>query len=414
MAHRTWQSIRKTDAEVVESFRRVAKVMENPDAVRLRIHLYEGHSWQGEETLLTAESNAILSQVLKTNSSIVYQLTLLITAHISLLVIRPQDKPFDNITLNFDQNTDVERFLALVQAINLEFSQISAGATIERVLGSEIAHFYQSRDVALLRLEEIAQRTVGEANELRLKLIANNEDDRRKAEETYSKRQLLLDQSYAEQKKALEDKERELDEYRKTLDDRNSRHARRALRESLQQVLTLRDKEFRLTADTTKKRRPLHITFIALISFGVLYVGSNVYSVLSGGTDVFLTARLTVGVVGVVTAFIFYIRWLDFWFRQHADEEFRLKRMALDVDRASWVVETAMEWQQQNKDAIPPLLLQQLTHDLFSNAGQVANVRHPAEDFASLLGSASNVKLNLPGGSGEATFNKKDIQELTR
>jgi hypothetical protein len=50
-----------------------------------------------------------------------------------------------------------------------------------------------------------------------------------------------------------------------------------------------------------------------------------------------------------------------------ADEEFRLKRISLDVDRAIWVVETALEWQEQ-KQTIPPQLLEQLSRDLFATA----------------------------------------------
>lgn len=96
-----------------------------------------------------------------------------------------------------------------------------------------------------------------------------------------------------------------------------------------------------------------------------------------------------------MAALFVYIRWVDQWFRQHADEEFRLKRMSLDVDRASWVVETAMEWQAQNKAEIPPQLLEQLTRDLFMTSGQSTGVRHPAEDLANAVLAASSSPPNM-------------------
>jgi len=41
---------------------------------------------------------------------------------------------------------------------------------------------------------------------------------------------------------------------------------------------------------------------------------------------------------------IFFIRWQDRWYEAHANEEFRFKRLDLDVDGASWLVEMMLEW----------------------------------------------------------------------
>ena len=37
-------------------------------------------------------------------------------------------------------------------------------------------------------------------------------------------------------------------------------------------------------------------------------------------------ARVPLGVLGFGLTAVFYIRWNDRWFRQHADQEFRLQR----------------------------------------------------------------------------------------
>ena len=72
----------------------------------------------------------------------------------------------------------------------------------------------------------------------------------------------------------------------------------------------------------------------------------------------------------VITAFFagtvtFFISWNNRWFQQHAQEEFRLKRMELDIDRASWVVEMLFEWNETKDKPLPQGLIETLTKNLF-------------------------------------------------
>jgi hypothetical protein len=55
--------------------------------------------------------------------------------------------------------------------------------------------------------------------------------------------------------------------------------------------------------------------------------------------------------------------------RAHASAEFLLKQFELDIDRASWVVETAMEWHRDQQAEIPAPLLEGITRNLFSDRG---------------------------------------------
>ncbi|MBA2434065.1 MAG: hypothetical protein H0V54_03085 [Chthoniobacterales bacterium] len=117
---------------------------------------------------------------------------------------------------------------------------------------------------------------------------------------------------------------------------------------------------------------------------------------------------------GLIATIVFYIRWNDRWFRSHADEEFRLKRLDLDVDRASWVVEMALEWKDEEGKQIPSGLLDRLTTNLFKIDDPGEQVRHPTEDLASaLLGASSALKLQIPG-VGEASLNRKGIREFQK
>jgi hypothetical protein len=187
--------------------------------------------------------------------------------------------------------------------------------------------------------------------------------------------------------------------------------ARRQLRQDLQNVLKAHSEKFSLTKDTSRKRGIVHLLFGALILATAAYIGLTIVHTWAETYDWTTALRLAVGFAGLAAEFLLYIRWNDTWFRQHADEEFRLKRMSLDVDRASWVVETAMEWQHENKQPIPDQLLAQLTRELFARDDSAAPMKHPAEELAAVLAGASSLRVQLP--FGEATLDRKGIQKAT-
>jgi hypothetical protein len=104
----------------------------------------------------------------------------------------------------------------------------------------------------------------------------------------------------------------------------------------------------------------------------------------------------------IATAF-FYLRWLNRWFEQHAQAEFKLKQFQLDIERASWLVETALDWDAKQKNDLPKELLEGLSRNLFSFEDEkIDQVRHPVDELASaLMGTASKVKLNIGGNEVE-------------
>ena len=112
-----------------------------------------------------------------------------------------------------------------------------------------------------------------------------------------------------------------------------------------------------------------------------------------------------------VGALLFYIRWLNRWFEQHAAAEFLLKQFELDIDRASWVVETAMEWRRDQNAEVPAPLLEGITRNLFSDRGDSSETHSAADDLASaLVGNASQLKLRM--GENEVSFDRKGLAGL--
>jgi hypothetical protein len=119
--------------------------------------------------------------------------------------------------------------------------------------------------------------------------------------------------------------------------------------------------------------------------------------------------------IATAAAVIFYIRWNNAWFHQHANEEFRLKRLDLDIDRASWVVEMALEWKEEKGSEFPSGLADRLSRNLFVDDYQeTRHPKHPSEDLASaLLGASTSLSMKIPG-VGDAVLDRKGIKNFQK
>ena len=99
------------------------------------------------------------------------------------------------------------------------------------------------------------------------------------------------------------------------------------------------------------------------------------------------------------------------WFEQHAKAEFELRQFQLDIDRASWVVETSLEWKTILGSPIPTVLLESITNNLFVH--DEANKKEsatPVTDFTSaILGTSS--KMKIKSGNTELELDGKRINK---
>lgn len=91
-----------------------------------------------------------------------------------------------------------------------------------------------------------------------------------------------------------------------------------------------------------------------------------------------------------------------------------MKQFELDIDRANWVVETALEWKEKQDRSIPDALLGSISRNLFTKTERDEDAdMHPADYLASaILGRASNVNLKVPGG--EISLTGKDFKKLQK
>ena len=231
------------------------------------------------------------------------------------------------------------------------------------------------------------------------------ENEAKRTEELQGHKKMLGDE-HKTKVDAVSERERLLNDRIEEVDNRNNTHVRRELRRELLTEIQKRSEKFKLTEGTNKLRWPIHaacILGLLVIAAGAIFFAIQLASFSEPDSKVTIPfVVLAIKQVGLTLGFVglgfFYLRWLNRWFDQHAKAEFELKQFQLDIDRASWLVETALEWKAGEGNAIPDTLLTSLTRNLFSGGDreQSEQLKHPADMLASaLLGTASKAELKV-------------------
>ena len=309
---------------------------------------------------------------------------------------------------------DVSRALTAVQG---QFIPRNHAQAIERALGPELAEFYRLREAGLSRLEALTQRLVKDTHDYRMRLDAESAEQKRALDESFAEKSRALEATHEKRIAELKSREEDLDKIREDLDDRSARHARREQSRALQEKISARSENFTLTPSTQRKRTPVHIMFGTLLGLSAALIALSLLTPVTAteGAAFWLgLGRLPLGALGFALTAVFYIRWTDQWFRQHANQEFRLQQMALDVDRAGYATEMLMEWQEDKGGEMPAVMVDRLTAGLFTDQTAAPRVRHPSEDAtAALLKAASGVRVELPG-IGELTLTGRGVRSLDK
>ncbi len=325
---------------------------------------------------------------------------------------QPQDKSgiFDEIVLrqNNQGAIEPENSIEIVTIINRKLKAFDPKRS-PSANSSQQAEFDAIHISNLERLEALNENLVQSTHEYRLQLDSEFNDKAEKLESNAEELRRRLEAEYQEKELQLQLEIDALDKKRKALDDSSNTHARREIRRDILKEIKLRQTKFSLTEGTNKLRKPIAIAMIALISIFVVLGAVSVkefYDALQANElNVILITGIkqSIYTVGAIGSIIFMIRWMNRWFELHSQSEFELKRFELDMERASWLVETSLEWKDAKGTAIPPELLGSLSNNLFVNDNEKLDpLQHPVDQLASaLIGSASAVKLRAGDSSIE-------------
>jgi hypothetical protein len=114
--------------------------------------------------------------------------------------------------------------------------------------------------------------------------------------------------------------------------------------------------------------------------------------------DLLIRSLKPIGAIAVLLSICVYaIKWFGGWADRHASEEFRLKRLQLDLQRAHWFTELAFQWKDEFGEPIPAEVADKLAANLFVSDDHT----HESPTYESLatllLGGAKLVKLSPEG-----------------
>lgn len=416
----TLNIIKQPDSKIINA---ICKAAENTDW-KIRNCSFSpkmgGISFQGNIENLKQDSE--FKEILALNSELIQNFSFIFDPNFSISVGRIDNSNIDHISLNFASLPDEQRQKAyfFYSSIRESLRFVDSSKIITSALNEEIKKHYEIRETELSRLENISESIIDRTENFIRKKQEEFNSEKRKLEETYNAKGDLLYDEYKTNQKLLEEERKKLDLKLKEIDDRESKHVRRKIREDLKEELKKRSQKFELTEGTKKLRSPInYFCYVLLFLFGsgfIIYSYLSAIELLSSITNstqliALSIKQLTLGLAFGSTA-VFFIRWNNKWFEKHSNEEFRLKRHEIDLDRASWLVEMAFEWKTEKGTDIPIELINKLGKNLFEEDKIDEQPLHPSDQLASvILGAASGVSVKIPGGT-ELNLDRKGLNKL--
>jgi hypothetical protein len=250
--------------------------------------------------------------------------------------------------------------------------------------------------------------------------LAEDWDSRRKQlDEQYSQKQFELEERVRVQQEQVRSEQEAIDKLQKELDDRSNTHARRAIRGDLLKTVQGRQLDFTISSGTKRLRIPIHAIFIIILA---ATLGGAVWSLYAWGTTelqnwdykaVSSAIKTVVFTFGFLTTAGLYISWMNRWFDRHAEAQFHTKQFEIDINRASWAVEAALEWKGSQNEQMPEALMTGITKHLFENHVGESPDYSPMDALAtSILGAASNLSMKM--GGAELSLDRKGIKQIAK
>ncbi|HET6246909.1 MAG TPA: hypothetical protein VFE47_04345 [Tepidisphaeraceae bacterium] len=215
---------------------------------------------------------------------------------------------------------------------------------------------------------------------------------RTKLDDEYQTRLVDLEKLHHEKLAEVEKDRQALAKEKAELDLRRSTAARRSL---LTDMRTEMAKEFSIKVRTEGLRKPIFWACLVTMGVGtaILVVGMIRLLVATAFDWRFITLIWSGLAIGVTTL-VYYLRWNNHWFTQLADDEFFVRKLNIDVLRASWVAEMLIEWKEEKDKPFPTELLTSFTEGLFRERRPGVPDHHVAADVAKFAGDISKFKVS--------------------
>ncbi|HEX5183111.1 MAG TPA: hypothetical protein VFW19_08165 [Allosphingosinicella sp.] len=272
--------------------------------------------------------------------------------------------------------------------------------SVAQLLNSFAAPIDAASDDDARQLSKVVSKQIDDLRRLNLKMTEGLAEARQKDEEAFRARQVELDESFKVRLDQLTEKEAELEQRRRELNDREPQHERRRLREHL----TARLQSTIAEPPPTTGRRERYSHYLYLIA-AALFIGISLSLSLStelgraSGSAAFwaLSAKsLVAGAVGAALTWagLSGLKSSAVSARQY---EQAIQRYAFDMDRASWVVETILQMNSVEKSEVPDEWLEAVCRDLFVTTVQKPEDNRSLEAFAALFDATAKARIGTNG-----------------
>ncbi len=284
-------------------------------------------------------------------------------------------------TIKIEKGMSPVSFLVIYEAITKHYELLGP----EMAISESLPQFQQQQaalnDEAIRAMKATAASIAETLAKQAVENAKHLNEINSKSQDLLAQRERKLDEIHAKKLAEIEQRESEHAARVEEFNLLESRGVRRSLSDQFQEAI---DDKFKVSRDTLWLRVPVHVACIAGMISGIALVTVFVMKVFQAEAfEPLLLLPVAGGTLLFGTTFVFYLRWCNQWFQQHAEYEFQKSRFAKDVIRASWIAELLFEAAGENNDGsveVPEFLVEQFAKNLFDTP-RTNQKHHPIDDL---------------------------------
>lgn len=278
----------------------------------------------------------------------------------------------------------------------------------------------------LQKLAELATELTIGADTKRRELDSKRDE----LQKAYEAKELALEQDHQQAEEKLSKKRESLELIKSELDDREHKHVRRSLRETITNDLQTQIERPQSSRNArVYNSAAMYIAIVVGVLAGyfayltqqtipniamdVIYdpeTGLKIGAKPATSLPVYiLYIKLFVSSATSLGLFIYVITWLRTLARDDIEYQRRLERYVFDMNRASWTIETILELSDTELNEIPQSWLDSVTKNLFENENSVPEDHSSLQSLAALLNITSEAEIGPEGPKFK--LNKKAVKK---
>ncbi len=297
-----------------------------------------------------------------------------------------------HVIVSFNDNAHAAEATRCAEEISKRFSIVNRHLLAKESLPTEWRDNLRYYETALNDLNAAVSSLGKTAAEQIARQSKFFEEKNREIDLRLTAKEQELQSRFDHREKEVKERERVLSDRVAAFETRESKYVRRDLLERMQGMIA-DQKEISLSQKTGRKRWIIHGVCLATAILCIVLISVFAPKLLTSTQfEWHLFAPLSTALITFVVTTVYYLRWNNSWFSQHAQAEFRNMRFAADVLRASWLAELLFEWTKEKETPFPDALLRNFAANIFTEPDSEA-VKHPTEDLAALLGQITKVRV---------------------